>query len=381
MSIGIMDADMSTYTLVPFNLEVMKISSYYKKRGEIVILAPTFTPDRHQKFFYRKDYDDGNYPIQLARTPNVEYGGLAFSNNIYQPLPLEIECCKPDTSIYGKMEKVIMNQQRLSEDQRHKIFQNMMEAEHCRLSLDGKTIWPDFPRQFSFLKSARNLMLHDYDLGAVEGSFEAVQKILARARNDGWATRVGMKFPVQISDGQSLINWSSIRSNSMFYSLRYDGVIEDEPFLEWVGRCREKAIYTQMEYHVTSPRYEANHFVEFLLPKILRQVIISRSYRVFFSLTYDEGFFPDPRWEQVLRLFNYYHNSYSSLPQSAYYKMIQDDTVFDFAASSQKIPHQYYGDVLNTQQMREIFAFVRQQHYPLFKDFYECTARKLGGKL
>jgi hypothetical protein len=61
--------------------------------------------------------------------------------------------------------------------------------------------------------------------------------------------------------------------------------------------------------------------------------------------------------------------------------MIQDDTVFDFAANSQKIPHQYYGDVLNTQQMREIFAFVRQQHYPLFKDFYECTARKLGGKL
>lgn len=47
MSIGIMDADMSEYILVPFNLEVMKLSAYYKRRGEVVILAPGFTPERH----------------------------------------------------------------------------------------------------------------------------------------------------------------------------------------------------------------------------------------------------------------------------------------------------------------------------------------------
>ena len=84
MSIGIMDADMSTYTLVPFNLEVMKLSAYYKGKREIVILSPSFTPERHQKFFYRKDYDDGIYPNNLTRVDNVEYGGLAFSNNTYK---------------------------------------------------------------------------------------------------------------------------------------------------------------------------------------------------------------------------------------------------------------------------------------------------------
>lgn len=294
MSVGIMDADMSAYTLVPFNLEVMKLSAYYKKRGELVVLSPSFTPEKHQKFFYRKDYDDGEYPINLLRAQNVTYGGLAFSNNTYQPLPMDIEIVKPDTSIYEKMESVIMG---TSSPQRKKIFSNMMEAEHCRLSLDGKTIWPDFHRQFKFLRSARNLMLHDYDLGKVENSFETVQEILQRARTDGWATRVGMKFPIQISDGQSLLNWASIKSNSVFYSLKYNGVIDDEPFLEWIGKCREKAVYSQMEYHVTAPWYDPNHFVEVLLPKILRQIIISRSYRVFFSLKYDEGFFPDPMWE------------------------------------------------------------------------------------
>ena len=378
MSIGIMDADMSAYTLVPFNLEVMKLSAYYKKRGELVVLSPSFTPEKHQKFFYRKDYDDGDYPINLLRAQNVTYGGLAFSNNTYQPLPMDIEIVKPDTSIYEKMESVIMG---TSSPQRKKIFSNMMEAEHCRLSLDGKTIWPDFHRQFKFLKSARNLMLHDYDLGKVENSFETVQEILQRARTDGWATRVGMKFPIQISDGQSLLNWSSIKSNSTFYSLKYNGVIDDEPFLEWIGKCREKAVYSQMEYHVTAPWYDPNHFVEVLLPKILRQIIISRSYRIFFSLKYDEGFFPDPMWEQVLRLFNYYHNSYSSESQVSYYNMITDDTLYNFASKSQKVPKGYYGDVLNISQIREIFAFVREKNYPLFKDFYECNVRALGGKL
>ena len=380
MSIGIMDADLSTYLLVPFNLEVMKLSAYYKKKGEIVVLSPSFTPDRNTKFIYRKDYNDGEFPAGLTRAPNVEYGGLAFSNNIYKPLPAEIERVQPDTHIYEKAESIIMSAPGRGREKK-KIFQNMMTAEHCRLSLDGRTIWDEHPRQFKFLAGARNLMLHDYDLGAIDGSFEVVSKILQRARTDGWATRIGMKFPVQVSDGQALNNWSSLNSNSTFYSLRFNGVMDDDSFNEWVGRCKERAVYSQMEYHITAPWYEPNDFIENLLPKIFRQVIISRSYRVFFSLKYDEGFFPDRRWEDVIRLFNYYHNSFSNEPQSRYYNMIADDTMFDFAKNCQVSPRAYYGEVLNINQIRELFAFVRESNYPLFKDFYECTAEKLGGKL
>ena len=75
MSIGLYDMDMATYTLVPFNLELMKLSAYYKKKREVVILSPSLTPDRHQKFFLRKDYDDGNFPMGLEKVPNLDYGG------------------------------------------------------------------------------------------------------------------------------------------------------------------------------------------------------------------------------------------------------------------------------------------------------------------
>lgn len=379
MSVGIMDADLSTYVLVPFNLECMKLSAYYKKKGEIVILSPSFTPERNTKFFYRKDYNDGEFPPNLLNTPNVEYGGLAFSNNKYYPLPLDIEKMKPDASLYQKAAGLILGDM---SQRRQKIFRNMMEAEHCRISLDGKTVWPDYPRQFISLPSARNLMLHDYDLGAIEGGFEAVQHILSRARHDGWATKVGMKFPVQTHDGQSLLNWSSLNTNSTFYSLRYDGVIDDDAFLEWVGRIRQKAVFNQIEYNVTASRYTENHFIEHLLPKIFRQVIISRSYYVFFTLIYDDDFFTDKRWCDVLRLFNYYHNSLSNIPQTGYLAQISEDTLFDFAKASDKAPRWWYqGKAMSKDEIRETFAFVRENHPSLFTDFYECNAKKLGGKL
>ena len=377
MSVGIMDADLSTYILVPFNLECMKMSAYYKRHNQLVIFSPIFVPDRHQIFIYRKDYENGEYPHNLFKYDNVQYGGLAFSNNKYKALPLEIERMKPDSSLYNKMENLIKG-----DAIRNKIWQNMMTAEHIRLSLDGKTIWPDYGRQFHDLKQTRNLILHDYNLNAIDGGFEEVSRILKRARTDGWATRLGMKFPVQINDGQTLLNWSQFKTNSTFYNIRYDGVIDDDAFNEWISICRERAIFSSIDYHVTASRYNENHFLKDLLPKIFKQVIISRSCQVFFTLNYDKGFFTDSRWEDVLQLFNYYHNSYADKGVARYLQKVPSDTLFNFAKATSNQPKWYYqGKCFTKNQIREIFRFVQENHYELFKEFYECSANSLGGKL
>lgn len=377
MSVGIMDADLCRYLLVPFNLECMKMSAYYKRHNQLVVFSPIFVPERHEKFIYRKDYEDGEYPLNLLSTSNVEYGGLAFSNNKYKALPIDIEKMKPDSSLYNKMHTALKGNQT-----KDKLWQNMMTAEHIRLSLDGHSIWSDYGRQFHNLKNARNLMLHDYDLNAIEGGFEEVKKIMQRARTDGWATRLGMKFPVQIDDGQTLLNWSEFKTNSMFFGVRYNGVIDDDAFNEWVGVCRERAVFSSIDYHVTSSSYDENHFIKVLLPKILRQVIISRSYRIFFTLNYDEGFFTDSRWGNVIQLFNFYHNSLNSVGVARYLNKIPTDTLFDFAKATSDSPEWYYqGKCFTQTQIRKIFQFVRENNYELFKDFYECSATTLGGKL
>ena len=376
MSVGLMDGDFSTYLLVPFNLEIMKLSTYYKKKREIVVLSKDFEPNYYTKFIYRKDYTDQLFPKGLMTTSNVEYGGLAFSNNIYIPLPREIEICKPDTSIYSRFERQM--KQAGTYSLTSQIYKNLSDAEHCRLSLDGKTIWPEYGKQFRNLRATRHLILHDYDLGKVEGSFEEVQKILKLARNDGWATRVGMKFPIQLSDGKDLVNWSTIRTDALFYSIQFNGLIDDDSFYKWFEKCRDRAAYKQMEYNATWG-YEADDFVINILPKIYRQIIISRSCHLKFSLIYSKGYFKDPMWEKVIQLLNLYHNSYQTEATAKYLTKINDDTLYDFARNTSETPYKRYGDQTMTRsEIREVFAFVKENNYPLFNDFYECNARSLG---
>lgn len=373
MSIGLYDQDMATYTLVPYNLELMKLATYYKNRREIVVLSKKFEPYRFEKFFLRKDYDDGNFIPSMSKEPNLSYGGYAFTDGIYVPMAREIEICKPDTSIYEKMRSDI--ESTTSKD-RKKIYQNLSTAEHCRISLDGKTIWDEYSRQFKNLKSSRNIIFHDYDLGKIDGGFEEVKKILSRARTDGWATRVGMKFPVSVSTGEDLLKWISLNPNSTFFSLRYDGVIDDDTFIKYVSEERQRALYTQLDYNVTASSSTENDFITNWIRKIFRQVIIARSYRVFFSLKYDEDFFVEPMWPKVLELINFYHNSLSSKNQATYLNKIGNDTLYDFAVHTLEKP-QIYARYYTRSEIREIFAFVREAYYPLFQDFYECNVMSL----
>jgi hypothetical protein len=70
------------------------------------------------------------------------------------------------------------------------------------------------------------------------------------------------------------------------------------------------------------------------------------------------------------------------LSESGFYHLVNEDTLFNFASNLMKTPYSTYGgDSITKAEARELFAFVREKNYPLFKDFYECSARSLGGKL
>ena len=62
------------------NLELMKISSYYKKKMEIVNLSPSFSPNMYNKFIYRKDYYDGIFPSEIFKNNNIENSDLIISD-------------------------------------------------------------------------------------------------------------------------------------------------------------------------------------------------------------------------------------------------------------------------------------------------------------
>ena len=381
MSIGLYDADMMKYTLTSFNLELMKISYYYKRRGEIVILSPQFTPERNTRFIYRKDYDDGEYP-NFSAYNNVEYGGLAFSRNVYKPLDLNIEKSPSDTSLYLKQEPAFMKLD-LPKGKAKSIFLAMREGEHLRLSLDGETIWRDYPSQFKNLKRTKNIMFHDYNLNKIKGAAQEVKRILSHARQDGIGTRVCVKFPIIVDNGKDLLEWLDVRPNADLYFLQYDGLMPNDLFLDIIEKCRSETLYSQFTYNITANSSSENDFVKNRLREIFRQVIISRSYRVFFSLKYDDNFFFDKTWEKVIDLFNFYQHSMRGLPESTYLKKIANDTLSDFAVKSIEYPPAYFGnkEFMRKSEMKQVINFVKKVYPELYNDFTTCSYNSLGGTL
>ena len=83
MSIGLYDGDLQLYKDVPFfNIDLMKLSSYYKSKREIVSFCLDFNPQMYSRFLVRQDYLGGQvYPSGYN---NIEFGGRAFNNNIYK---------------------------------------------------------------------------------------------------------------------------------------------------------------------------------------------------------------------------------------------------------------------------------------------------------
>ena len=83
----------------------MKLAAYYKKKREVVVLAPYLEPERYQKMYVVKDYFDGNFDRRILE-PNVIYSGHAFTKNFYGAMAPEIEMMKPDKYLYHKYDKM-----------------------------------------------------------------------------------------------------------------------------------------------------------------------------------------------------------------------------------------------------------------------------------
>ena len=82
MSVGLYDMDMKTYKQVPINLEMAKLSSYYKRKREIVAMSSSFQPSRYSKFILRKDYEDGIYPKNIMKFDNIDGNGRLWAVNM-----------------------------------------------------------------------------------------------------------------------------------------------------------------------------------------------------------------------------------------------------------------------------------------------------------
>lgn len=104
MRVAIIDAEIVGKSKHRFpNLASMKLSSYYKRNGNQVVLKTNYDNlKEYDKVFISKVFTKTIVPQEVLEISNVEYGGTGFFYDKAPKLPFEIEHCKPDYSLYDE---------------------------------------------------------------------------------------------------------------------------------------------------------------------------------------------------------------------------------------------------------------------------------------
>ncbi len=337
-----------------FNLELMKLATYYKQKRDIVKLAPVLDPYKYTKFIFRKDWDDGDYPKEIF-LDNVTYGGRAFGGE-YKPLDLDIERAVPDTYLYQAFSKEFHGMQ-LS------YFNMMQNSAHIRLSLDGKTIWKDYTKSLAFTNKTHSFFFHDYDLNKIKNSAEEIKQII---ESDGSKISrfIGMKFPVQVSNGNDLARWLTLPGAQIYYSIQYNGLMDDETFKIFLNGSKIQS--RNLDYIVTASLSGEDDFIKNGLPIIYKQLLISQMHKKRILLKYEDDFFQDKRWEDLIEYLNEY-NKADVTRRSKVSKTL-------FYYTSHILDKQsMYKPRFSRDYIAELFEMVREKNYDVFKMFYEST--------
>lgn len=374
-SIGLYDMDFHTYIHVPFNLELMKMSSYYKGKRLLTAFSPTFEPERYSTFIVRKDYNDGIFPKELYTSSNIEIGGRAFSEHKYIPMPLEIERQYPDKNMYLKFESKFC-----TTNANTNLFKTMLNAEHLRLSLDGKTIWDEYKKQINITSKTHCFLFHDYDLNSINGAWEIIQELLSKQQK-GVGYYIGSKFPIQLYTPDDLFKWVGISLMTNNFSIQYNGLLDDEVFCDFILQQKGTSLARQIDYVVTDGCSSEDDFIKNRLPRIFNQAIFSRINRVPISLKYANNFFFDKKWERVIDLFNAFIKNILKVKVSDEFMMwraTELETLYSFVKSFEEW-HHFKTRSFTKPEVRELFQFVREIDYNLFKDFYEKSRVALKG--
>ena len=356
MSYGLYDADLPYYPIPFYNLELMKLSSYYKRKREIVGLAPNFSPHLYNNFIVRQDFY--NPYMQSWKGKNVEFGGRAFDGDTYKPLPLEIERMKPDISLYSRIEPKAVKGYSTN------ALSTMRRAEHIRLSLDGKTIWNDFEKQFRHDSDAYGVIFHDYNLNDVEGAQALIGESLTDWIPHALGRRIGTKYPIVVDNKQDLIAWLQLQPMGTYFSLVHKGLIDESYIPELIEVSQQSYAIKQTSVEITDLSIET-------IPRIFRNIINLRSNRLYFPLIYNENALISSDWKMVMKLINRYNQHLVTTADSQFFKYTEPfETLYSYCKAAIK-QYQIKEPLLTKESIQSIFQFVRENNYDLFKDFYE----------
>lgn len=366
-TVGIWDADFFSGGEVLPNLECAKLSAYFKRKRDITVISPTLSPERFTNFYVRKDLLDGNFPKELF-LPNVTFGGLAFSKNIYVPMETAIEKMVPDFSGYERFSN------NFGTTQSSKIFfKKIIRSANVRFSTNGNDINPWLKKEDYLDQYTPGIFIHDHELTKIPGILETI-KDWSNSRKtleteEPYPYPVGVKHPIQVYSEEQLFDWIKLPFISGHYTIQYNGILSDEACAKLVSQSETKHII--FLYKTDSCYSSENDFLKNYLLKIYTQCLYFRNNGLKFSLTFEDNFLFRPELENLIYFLNLFFYSttmeYERKTLLGYCKKLKNQSKI-LGMSYDK---NFRGKEINLLQIREFFQLIREIDYEIFSAFYE----------
>lgn len=190
MLVGIIDWDLfiNKSTFLP-NLEVMLISAYHKKNGDIVhLLLNEKNIEVYDKIYLRRNKKGSKkFPEAIYGIPNIDIGGQYYSNGIILPPEEKFLNCAPDTTIYDN----------------YILYCKKQDKKVSGLKKIYNTNFISLKKDYPFKQKYKNIILYDYDIGKEEELY-----LLQEAFEQGFFKKISFYFPIYCKDVNIAIEWA-----------------------------------------------------------------------------------------------------------------------------------------------------------------------------
>lgn len=298
MIVGLYDQDLANLGFCPPNLDLMKISSYYKRQRDIVSLTPSIAPHEFTEYYYVQDYP-GQTNYSILGENNVHFGGKQLINDTLW-LPDNIQKMPADPSIYRRFYA------KLDSQYDRDLGERLLDMEHIRLSLDGKVVWKDYKSQFVDPVSFTGVMVHDEDITSVAGALSELKSMIERPAGTNNAS-IATKYPIRIHNRNQLEQWTRLRYAQHLNVFYVDYLLNGGD----ISRLNSRIV----QYNITNSFKTENDFLVMGLAEVIRSVIKFQSLGNSVLLIYEPEKITTPTVQMLIdTLSNYVVGIHQKLP-------------------------------------------------------------------
>lgn len=277
MSIGLYDRDfLANPATCVYNLQLMKLATYYKARNEIVGLITDLSHANHcEKVYYRHDDINIPAPDDLYKYDNIDIGGYAIYDK-YIPLKPEIEKCEPDYTIYEPFWEKASKKYK-----KERVFHTCQIAgTHVQLSRDGKHLTNE-EINFKVEPKPRHIILHDNHIEEIEG-YCAKLKELGSPRT----TNFILKYPQDIHDLNFLVDFVNIGSHiALSGNIYVHSDVSLEQFKSFIKSNQDRQFFKKLFFYIyqENEQDEQKRIIEVFKKSLYAKSLGERYYNFIFK--------------------------------------------------------------------------------------------------